>query len=63
MCIPLTKLCNGANDCIDNTDEKYCSCKKHEFECDNGQCIEKGWLCDGNDDCGDRSDEQHCESK
>lgn len=23
-CIPYSKVCNGRNDCVDNSDEKYC---------------------------------------
>ena len=27
------------------------------YECDNGECILRGFRCDGEDDCGDGSDE------
>lgn len=34
------------------------SCKPHEFQCENGKCIDSKHLCDGVDDCSDRSDEK-----
>ncbi|GIY60884.1 uncharacterized protein CDAR_288501 [Caerostris darwini] len=35
-------------------------CGRHEFRCDNGNCVPISWLCDNTNDCGDRSDEREC---
>jgi len=35
-------------------------CKQIEFQCDNGECINRNYKCDGDDDCSDRSDELRC---
>jgi hypothetical protein len=59
-------LCNGIPDCRDGSDEKKENCDKvkdskkcaaHEFQCHNGQCIDKTKFCDHTHDCSDRSDE------
>ncbi|XP_070533293.1 uncharacterized protein [Ptychodera flava] len=62
-CLPPTKLCNGAVDCLDGSDEaQNCqSCGPDEFKCDNGQCILYADYCDGNPDCDDNSDELSCQ--
>ncbi|KAK6170421.1 hypothetical protein SNE40_018821 [Patella caerulea] len=40
------------------TEVNYGFCDSTEFECDNGDCIDKILLtCDGNNNCGDDSDE------
>ncbi|TNN03863.1 hypothetical protein fugu_000892 [Takifugu bimaculatus] len=36
------------------------SCENTEFQCANGQCIDKDWRCDGTKDCTDDSDELNC---
>jgi Low-density lipoprotein receptor domain class A len=46
----------------------YCvekeKCSDDDFQCSNGQCIDKQFECDGQNDCGDGSDEVGCkESK
>ncbi|XP_055335566.1 basement membrane-specific heparan sulfate proteoglycan core protein-like [Paramacrobiotus metropolitanus] len=62
QCISRSGLCNGIQDCDDNSDEKNCAgrCEPTEFRCNNGKCVQKIWLCDGENDCGDGSDEQSC---
>lgn len=35
-------------------------CSSGQFQCNNGECIPRGYVCDHDDDCGDQSDEQNC---
>ncbi|KAI6065095.1 Low-density lipoprotein receptor-related protein 2 isoform X2 [Aix galericulata] len=63
-CIPLWAVCNGNDDCRDNSDEQGCeemTCSPSgDFRCDNHRCIPLRWRCDGDNDCGDQSDERNC---
>nr|CAA03855.1 lipophorin receptor [Locusta migratoria] len=70
-CIPLTWMCEGEDDCGDNSDETNAVCKEtrectdQEFRCNNGRCIPSHWQCDNEKDCADGSDEipQVCQQK
>ncbi|KAI0232930.1 hypothetical protein LSAT2_016795 [Lamellibrachia satsuma] len=66
MCISADFVCDGVNDCLDNSDELGCDCtssNRRLFQCDNGKCISMSLYCDFRDDCGDLSDEKHCENQ
>lgn len=62
-------VCDGINDCMDNSDEEHCSstCDTEDlkFLCkDNITCLPIEAACNGNSECPDNSDEKGmCESK
>ncbi|XP_074113009.1 low-density lipoprotein receptor isoform X3 [Cotesia typhae] len=61
-CLPMPWVCDGSDDCKDNSDEipsicKPKSCNQTEFKCKSGKCIPGNWQCDKEHDCYDGSDE------
>jgi hypothetical protein len=61
-CIPLTRVCDGAINCLDGSDESehVCganSCLPGQFRCKYGACIADWRMCNGMANCPDASDE------
>ncbi|OPJ81745.1 MAM and LDL-receptor class A domain-containing protein 1 [Patagioenas fasciata monilis] len=74
QCLPLAAKCNGAEDCMDGSDEMNCpmetptatspvSCKQTEFLCHSEGCIPSLLRCDGVPDCHLNEDEVGCPIK
>ncbi|XP_024940882.1 low-density lipoprotein receptor-related protein 2 isoform X2 [Cephus cinctus] len=63
-CVPQSWVCDGDDDCLDNSDEmQNCTkptCGPNEFACKSGRCIPMRFRCDSENDCGDYSDETGC---
>lgn len=59
--IPQEKVCNGVDECGDQSDELCCTgCQKNAFLCKSGVCIPNQYKCNGEVDCITGEDESDC---
>ncbi|XP_027251499.1 complement factor I isoform X1 [Cricetulus griseus] len=59
--IPQERVCNGVNECGDQSDELCCkACQGNAFLCKSGVCIPNEYKCNGEVDCITGEDESGC---
>ena len=52
--------CGVVNDDLNYLHLESTSCRRYQFQCENGKCINHYNVCNLRDDCGDNSDETFC---
>ncbi|XP_038053125.1 uncharacterized protein LOC119725675 [Patiria miniata] len=61
--ISISFYCDNVIHCADRSDETACDyplCGLEEYQCSNGQCVDKSKRCDLIEDCADSTDESLC---